>query len=265
MHWPPGRACACRAAASSFAVSSRLTNSPAPLNHATDEKQPNAEETASSDPAAPEEALAEEAAAGEAAAKENGAQGPAQQPDEEAAEAMQAEITALREEQEATNNRLLRTAAELQNVRRRAAEEQQRRATSAKAAALRPMLDVLDDLQRALASSEDTGDARDPSAAFQSLRSGVRMVNDKFERALAGLGVEPIEAEGQSFDETKHEAMMQQPAPEGTAPGTVLAEVRRGYRMEAGGESRVLRHSRVVVASEPAAGEEADKEESSEE
>jgi molecular chaperone GrpE len=50
--------------------------------------------------------------------------------------------------------------------------------------------------------------------------------------------------------------MMQQPAPEGTDPGTVLAEIRRGYRMETDADDedegeRVLRHSRVVVATEP--------------
>jgi molecular chaperone GrpE len=153
-------------------------------------------------------------------------------------------------EQEETNNRLLRTAAELQNVRRRAAKEQRRRATQARASALRPMLEVLDDLQRALAAADDDAEGDETGDAFESLRSGIGMVENKFESALAGLGVEPIAAEGEPFDETLHEAMMQQPAPEGTDPGTVLAEIRRGYRMETSDdeEERVLRHSRVVVA-----------------
>lgn len=178
-------------------------------------------------------------------------------------EALRAELKAARAEHEETNERLLRTAAELQNVRRRAAKEQRRRTTQAKAAAVRPMLEVLDDLQRALAAADEAaedgdGDSsqQEGGAAFASLHSGVQMVEDKFERALAGLGVEPIEAEGRPFDERKHEAMMQQPAPEGTDPGTVLAEIRRGYRMETDADDedegeRVLRHSRVVVATEP--------------
>ena len=189
-------------------------------------------------------------------------------------EALRAELEAARAEHEETNERLLRTAAELQNVRRRAAKEQRRRATQAKAAAVRPMLEVLDDLQRALAAADEAaedgdGDSsqQEGGAAFASLHSGVQMVEDKFERALAGLGVEPIEAEGRPFDERKHEAMMQQPAPEGTDPGTVLAEIRRGYRMATGDadedEERILRHSRVVVAAEPepSATEEQDSEE----
>jgi molecular chaperone GrpE len=165
-------------------------------------------------------------------------------------EALREELEALREEQKETNDRLLRTAAELQNVRRRAAKEQRRRATQARASALRPMLEVLDDLQRALAAADDDAEGDETGDAFESLRSGIGMVENKFESALAGLGVEPIAAEGEPFDETLHEAMMQQPAPEGTDPGTVLAEIRRGYRMETSDdeEERVLRHSRVVVA-----------------
>ena len=164
------------------------------------------------------------------------------------ADALRTELEEALAEQEETNDRLLRTAAELQNVRRRA--------TQAKAAALRPMLEVLDDLQRALAAAEDAEEEEEDGGSGDTLYDGVQMVEDKFERALAGLGVEPIAAEGHPFDENKHEAMMQQPAPEGTDPGTVLAEIRRGYRMETDADDedegeRVLRHSRVVVATEP--------------
>jgi molecular chaperone GrpE len=72
----------------------------------------------------------------------------------------------------------------------------------------------------------------------------VGLVYRKFVDALKQLGVEPIEAEGQPFDEQEHEAVLQQPAPDGVAPGTVLSEVQRGYRL---GE-RVIRHARVIVA-----------------
>jgi molecular chaperone GrpE len=182
---------------------------------------------------------------------------------ESEADALRAELKALRAEHESTNDRLLRTAAEMQNVRRRAAGEQRRRATSARAAALRPLLEVLDDLRRALAADADDG--QEGETARQSLRNGVEMVEGKFEDALAGLGVEPIGAEGEPFDETLHEAMMQQPAPDGVEPGTVLAEIRRGYRMAANDEERVLRHSRVVVAAQPEASSPSNEDEGGEE
>ena len=56
--------------------------------------------------------------------------------------------------------------------------------------------------------------------------------------------MEAIEAEGTPFDEDLHEAMMQQPAPEGQESGMVLTEIQRGYRMG----DRVLRHARVIVS-----------------
>jgi molecular chaperone GrpE len=62
---------------------------------------------------------------------------------------------------------------------------------------------------------------------------------------LNTLGVEPIDAKGEPFNENEHEAMMQQPAPDDVEEGTVLEEIRKGYRMD----DQVLRHSRVIVAS----------------
>ena len=82
------------------------------------------------------------------------------------------------------------------------------------------------------------------SEGFEKLKEGVELVYEKFKSELGRLGVEPIEAIGHPFNENEHEALMQQPAPEDTAPGTVIDEIQKGYRM---GE-RVLRHSRVVVA-----------------
>ncbi len=164
------------------------------------------------------------------------------------ADDVEARLEALRAEREVLNDRLLRTAAELQNVRRRAEEERARLAVSSKTRVLRPMLSVMDDFERSLAAADElaaSNDAGAPEAAFASLREGVEMVYRKLADELARLGVERIEAEGQPFDEHAHEALMQQPAPEGVAPGTVLQEVQKGYRL---GE-RVLRHSKVVVSS----------------
>jgi molecular chaperone GrpE len=55
--------------------------------------------------------------------------------------------------------------------------------------------------------------------------------------------VQPIEAVGRPFDENEHEAMMQQPDTD-AAPGTVIEELQKGYRMG----DRILRHAKVIVA-----------------
>jgi molecular chaperone GrpE len=116
---------------------------------------------------------------------------------------------------------------------------------SGKKEVILPMLDVLDDFQRSIEAAEQLQEQDDLEAAYESLRSGVEMVFDKFVTELQGIGVEAIEAEGEPFNEELHEAMMQQPAPDDVEEGTVLQEIRRGYRLD----DQVLRHSRVIVAS----------------
>jgi len=141
---------------------------------------------------------------------------------------------------------LLRKAAEFENFRRRMDREKKRRREAGKITVLESMLEVMDDFERSLDAAHDLDDAEDPEAAYESLKGGVEMVFQKFQDQLESLGVEPIEAEGEPFDEQLHEAMMRQPSEE-AAPGTVLEEIQKGYTMG----DRVIRHSRVVVAAEP--------------
>ena len=155
------------------------------------------------------------------------------------------QIAVLKEEQEELNDRLLRKAAEFQNFRRRMQREKKKLFHSGKKEVILPMLDVLDDFQRSIEAAEQLQEQDDADAAYESLKSGVEMVFQKFLDELKGVGVEPIEAEDEPFDENEHEAMMQQPAPEGVEEGTVLKEIRTGYRLD----DQVLRHSRVIVAS----------------
>ena len=158
-------------------------------------------------------------------------------------ERLREEIEELKEERDEMNDRLLRKAADLENLRRRMDREKKRRHEAGKIAVLESMLEVVDDFERSLEAAQDLDDAEDAEAAYESLKGGVEMVFRKFQDQLQSLGVEPIEAEGKPFDEQLHEAMMRQPSDE-VEPGTVLQEVRKGYTMG----DRVLRHSRVVVA-----------------
>ena len=151
-------------------------------------------------------------------------------------EALDLEVKTLKET-------VLRQAAEFQNYKRRMDKAQIDAVTIGKTAVIQRLLDVLDDLGRSL----DAADSESESGENQSneaLRDGVRLVFQKFQDELSRLGVEPIVAEGVPFNEDEHEAMMQQPAPENVAPGTVLHELQKGYRMG----DRILRHSKVVVA-----------------
>lgn len=159
-------------------------------------------------------------------------------------------VEALQAERDELNDRVLRKAAEFENYRRRMDREKKRRHEAGMLEVIEPILEVLDDFERSIDAAEELQETQDPESAYESLKGGVEMVFRKFRDTLETLGVEPIEAEGKPFDEELHEAMMRQPS-EDAEPGTVLQEIRKGYRMD----DRVIRHSRVVVASEPSGDE----------
>lgn len=143
-----------------------------------------------------------------------------------------------------SRDQILRQAAEFQNYRRRMEREYATQVQRGRIEVIEPMLNVLDDFRRSLDAAEQVAEQSEGGAAYDALKTGVDLVYQNFSDVLQKIGVEYIEAVGQPFDENLHEALMQQPAPEGTAPGTVLAEIQRGYCLG----DRVLRHSRVVVA-----------------
>lgn len=154
------------------------------------------------------------------------------------------ELERTRSELENTRDQLMRRMAEFQNYRRRTEQEKALLIDMGKAMVIRDMLDVLDDLERSVQAAEEAEGRNDTREAYTSLKQGVELVYKKFLDALAKYGVEPIEAVGQPFDEARHEAVMQQPAPEGTPPGIVLRELQKGYRMG----DRILRHAKVIVS-----------------
>lgn len=156
------------------------------------------------------------------------------------------EIDELQSELEAANDQWKRTAAEFQNYRRRTEQEKAQMVTFGKSLVVNQLLDIVDDFQRSLQATEKAeAEAKSGlSPAYRSLKSGVDLVYQKLMDELTKLGVETIEAEGEPFNEEHHEALMQQPAPDGVEEGTVLSVVQTGYRMG----DRVLRHAKVVVA-----------------
>lgn len=135
----------------------------------------------------------------------------------------------------------LRLRADAENERKRLRRESEERLRYAEADFARDLLVIIDDLERTLASAEQV-------AGAASVADGVRIVYEHFLKVLGEKGIQPINAKGQPFDPTYHEALMQQPSDEIPA-GTVIDEIARGYTMH----DRVLRSSRVVVSSGPPA------------
>jgi molecular chaperone GrpE len=105
---------------------------------------------------------------------------------------------------------------------------------------LADLLDVVDNLDRAIEASR-TNAAGDK---LDALLQGVDMVRRQFLAKLEGFGVKRIESEGQLFDPTIHEAATMVPAASSEQNGRVVGIIRHGYRI---GDD-VLRPASVAVA-----------------
>src|SRR3569833_3313675 len=148
-------------------------------------------------------------------------------------------VEALTKENADLKDRLLRLAAEMENVRKRMAREVEDTRSYAITKFAHDILTATDSLSRALivlpAESRDTADG-----PLKSLIDGIELTEREMQRLLAGHGVKPIEAEGQKFDPHKHQAMFGVPDP--TRPeGTVVQVVQTGYAIG----DRVLRPAMV--------------------
>lgn len=151
-------------------------------------------------------------------------------------------VETLRAENAELRDRLLRSVADMENLRKRTEREIGDTRSYAIAGFARDMLTATDSLSRALMMlPHEAREAAD--ATTKSLIEGIEMTEREMQRLLAKHGVKPIEAEGQKFDPHKHQAMFEVPDP--TRPeGTVVQVVQAGFAIG----DRVLRPAMVGVA-----------------
>jgi molecular chaperone GrpE len=145
----------------------------------------------------------------------------------------------LKAELDVERDARLRLAADFANYRRRVTEERERAVSAADEALLFRLLEVIDDLALALTAAP-TLVLNDPWT------SGLRAIERKLAAVLVASGVESFESTGEPFDPARHEAIARVPGV-GQAPGTVVAEHRRGYLRD----GRLLRAALVSVADDP--------------
>ena len=203
--------------------------------HEVPDETRNADATAAAgdaEPSLPPDAAAAEDAAGTSAAT------PAAADEPTAAEAPHGVEDQRAAERDEMREKWLRTLADLDNLRKRSRREIEDARRFAQVEVLRPLLDIADNFDRAVASlgpeSEVTADA---------VREGVGLIHQSFRGLLRERGVEPIEALGREFDPNEHEAVAQM-ASEDYPTGVVVEVVQQGYRFG----DLVLRPARVVIA-----------------
>jgi molecular chaperone GrpE len=146
--------------------------------------------------------------------------------------------TRLEDELAELKDRHLRLAAEYDNYRKRSSRERAELADRAQASFVAKLLDVLDDLDRLVAS--------DPSTPLTSLREGLSAVDRKLWKELQDAGVERIDPVGTAFDPALHEAVSTTPAPEHSKEQVVSATFQPGYSFK----GTLVRPARVQVYSE---------------
>jgi molecular chaperone GrpE len=152
---------------------------------------------------------------------------------------LQAELTQARAQAAEYLDGWQRARAEFANYKRRVEAEREDIRCRSNEALLLKILPIVDDFERAL-------EAAPPQMNDSAWINGVSMILNKMQSFLESENVVAVAAVGQPFDPQWHEAMLREETAD-HPDGTVLMELRRGYRL---GE-RMLRPALVKVASNP--------------
>ena len=145
----------------------------------------------------------------------------------------QAALASAEQQRIELNDKYLRAVAANENARKQAEREAAQQTQQRLAAFALRLLDVADNLERALAHA----------AHDDPLRAGVQATYQQLQAALGQEGIQPIQVDiGAPFDPHRHEAISAQPAD--VAQDSVAAVTQAGYTFD----GQVLRPARVVVA-----------------
>lgn len=143
-------------------------------------------------------------------------------------------LAAAQEEIEKLKDKYLRTVAEFDNFKKRTIKEKAELLLNGSEKAVCAVLPILDDFERALANSTDDASA---------MKEGIKLIYNKFNKALESLGVKKIETEDKDFDVDFHEAVAMVPRMGDEKKGKVIDCVQTGYQLN----DKVIRHAKVAV------------------
>lgn len=150
---------------------------------------------------------------------------------------LEARVAAKDEELRATLARYREANAEFEQARARLRRDVAKEVERGSRAVLADLLDVVDNLDRAIESGRT-------AAPGSALVQGVELVRAQFLSKLEGHGVRPLDASGQPFDPSRHEAATTVPVHDPAQDGVVVGVIRQGYSIR----DEVLRPAVVAVA-----------------
>ncbi len=150
---------------------------------------------------------------------------------------MEEKLESMEQEAKENYDRLLRTSAEFENYQKRAAREMNDFRKFANESFVKAMLPVVDNLDRAVESSNND------KHADTSVLEGVKMTVKEILKVFEQYNVKPFESLGKTFDPSLHQAVMQEETEE-HPENSVVQELQKGYMMH----DRLLRPAMVVVS-----------------
>ena len=133
---------------------------------------------------------------------------------------------------------LLRTRAEIDNIRRRTEQDVEKAHKFALEKFAKDILNTIDNLERALATPKNTEEE-----SVKALFDGVELTLKELLATVARFGVEPVGAVGEAFNPDLHQAISMQPA-EGFESNQIITVLQKGYLLN----GRVIRPAMVMVA-----------------
>lgn len=145
-------------------------------------------------------------------------------------------IVELEEETAKWKDSYIRKIAEFENIKKRMEKEKEEFLRFANEKLILKLLEVVDNLERAVNSSKTTED-------FNSLIKGVEMTLSQINRVLTEEGVEALDAKGKEFNPYEHHAMMQEES-EKHEDNIVMDEFQKGYKMK----DKIIRPALVKVS-----------------
>ena len=133
---------------------------------------------------------------------------------------------------------LLRTRAEIDNMRRRSEQDVEKAHKFALEKFSKDILNTIDNLERALSTPANKEDE-----SIKALFDGVELTLKELLSTVARFGVEPVGAVGEAFNPDLHQAISMQPA-EGFESNQITTVLQKGYTLN----GRVIRPAMVMVA-----------------
>lgn len=143
----------------------------------------------------------------------------------------------LQQENSELNDKYLRLFAEFDNYKRRTQKERIELLQTAGKDVVVSLLPVLDDFDRAVKATENTGEAT------TAIREGILLVQSKLKGILNQKGLKEMESLHTLFDTDMHEAITKIPAPSEELKGKVIDVLEKGYTLN----DKVIRFAKVVV------------------